>query len=417
MALTLRIENYDTLADGSPTWITLDGRSASVGRKRSMDWCLPDPSLRISGHHFDITHRDGSYWISDVSTNGTYLQGQSHRLQGAYLLQGGERLVVGHYIIAADLIRGQAQAPLAGPPAAVLPDVSAEDSDPWDFGAPPQPPAPARPQLPRTPSPFLDMEQDFVPLQRPDQPPFHNAEPIARPAPSAVDLPRPDAYAPPPRPMPAPPPFGVTPEPQRSPPPVAQPSPDPAFIAAFCEGAGLDPAGLSGLNPEDLARELGRTMRVSASEVMRMLQDRANVKHFTRGGDRTMRSATGNNPLKFLPDAEQAVDAMFLRPRDGFMSGAEGFEAALADLRQHQMSVFLALQPALAAVLEGLSPEDIEAVAQSGAKRLVGSRRSKAWELFVDRWDARAGQGEHGMLDAFLQAFARAYMQANDTTN
>lgn len=131
---------------------------------------------------------------------------------------------------------------------------------------------------------------------------------------------------------------------------------DTDFLRAFCEGAGLNPAIAGGPQSEALAHELGRLVRIAAQELMRMLQDRANVKQFTRGGERTMRSATGNNPLKFLPDPDQALEALFINPRDGFMTGADGFENALKDLRRHQMAVFAALQPALAEVLTGLSP-------------------------------------------------------------
>jgi hypothetical protein len=31
----------------------------------------------------------------------------------------------------------------------------------------------------------------------------------------------------------------------------------------------------------------------------------------------------------------------------------------------------------------------------------------------VERWDAKAQVGENGILDAFLQAFARTYAQAS----
>lgn len=219
------------------------------------------------------------------------------------------------------------------------------------------------------------------------------------------------------------PPAGPTPDSFYSPPPLpAQQAPAPVapadshadtdFLRAFCEGAGLNPAIAGGPQSEALAHELGRLVRIAAQELMRMLQDRANVKQFTRGGERTMRSATGNNPLKFLPDPDQALEALFINPRDGFMTGADGFENALKDLRRHQMAVFAALQPALAEVLTGLSPDEVEADAESSAKILGGSKRGRNWDLFVERWDDKAKVGDHGMLDVFLRAFATAYAEA-----
>jgi type VI secretion system protein ImpI len=199
--------------------------------------------------------------------------------------------------------------------------------------------------------------------------------------------------------------------PQNAQPPVSHPTPAPDFVAAFCQGAGLDPSLAKGVDGEALAYALGQVACAATNEIMRMLQDRANVKQFTRVGDRTLLSATANNPMKFLGEPNQVLEVMFLRGRDGFMSGPDGFENSLKDLRAHQTAVFAALQPALAAVLAGLSPEDIEASEPSG-NMLGGSRKGKLWDNFVQRWDRKANSGDHGMLDEFLKAFANAYAEA-----
>jgi type VI secretion system protein ImpI len=264
---------------------------------------------------------------------------------------------------------------LAEAMAAVHPQRLAE-ADPWDFGLAPTPVNPLA--TPGAAQSLDDVARDFVP---------------------AVPMPHP-LTAPPPQPQ-AP----AFPSPYQPPPAGGQ-----DFVRAFCEGAGLDPADFSGVDGERMARELGGAVRNATAEIMLLLRDRAAVKQFTRGGERTMRSATGNNPMKFLPDAEQIIEAMFLRRRDGFMEGAESFGNALADIRRHQAAFFAALQPALAAVLSGLSPDEIEDGAGSGI--LGGASKGKLWETYLQRWDARAEAGEHGMLDAFLDAFARHYAAA-----
>lgn len=482
MTLTLRIENYDKLEDGGPTWITLNGKGASIGRRPENDWVLPDPARHISGHHFDISFQGGQYFVTDVSTNGTFLQGQSHRLQGATPLAGGERIVVGHYVIVVELGAGQSAAPPAATPpmgktwVTDTPQAPAGDADPWDFGAPALDPVNPLPSSGANPHHLDDVAQDFVPLQRPSpaqaapaapavqQPGVHHTGapipqvppqmqpaapadggpppqvPPVPPVPSAAQM-QPGQQVPPsgaapaqgypaepgavPMPAPAPAP-APTPQPAPGMPTAAQapvaPAPVPApgsgtggsaaFVKAFCEGAGLDPARAGQMDPEDFARALGQTMRTVTTEVMQMLTDRSNVKQFTKGGERTMRSAKDNNPMKFLPDADQALEALFIRPRDGFQTAPDGFANALGDLRGHQMAVFAALQPALGEILEGLSPDEIEDEAASSAK-LGPSRRGRNWDMYVERWDRKAQAGEHGMLDAFLKAFAKSYAAAN----
>ena len=122
-----------------------------------------------------------------------------------------------------------------------------------------------------------------------------------------------------------------------------------------------------------------------------------------------MRVATGNNPMKFMADPDQAFEALFVKPRDGYLTGPDGFENALVDIRRHQAAVIAAVQPALAEMLDGLSPTEIEE--ETGGGMLGGGAR-KAWDEFSKRWETRAAQGENGMLDAFIKAFSRHYSEA-----
>jgi type VI secretion system FHA domain protein len=187
-----------------------------------------------------------------------------------------------------------------------------------------------------------------------------------------------------------------------------------AFVRAFCEGAGLPVDQVGKIAPLDFARDLGATLRVVSTEMMAMLQDRAMTKRFTKGGDRTMIGAKNNNPLKFLPDARQAMEVMFVNPRDGFMKAGESVAAGMADIRLHQMAVFAAIQPALLKLLEDLSPDSIDDGSGGGAVSILsgGANKKKAWDTFVERWDAKAGAHENGMLDVFLAHFAESYAAA-----
>lgn len=186
-----------------------------------------------------------------------------------------------------------------------------------------------------------------------------------------------------------------------------------AFVRAFCEGAGISQDAAAKIAPLDFARELGSTMKVVSTEMMAMLQDRATTKRFTKGGDRTMIGAKNNNPLKFLPDSRQAMEVMFVAPRDGFMKSGESVTAGMADIRLHQMAVFAAIQPALIKLLSDLSPDSIDD-GSAGVGGLLGggANKKKAWDTFVERWDAKAGAHENGMLDVFLSHFAESYAAA-----
>ncbi len=123
MTLTLTIENFSALPDGGPLSITLSGRRGlDIGRDQYLDWTLPDTDRIISGKHAEVRHRDGAYWLRDVSRNGTFVNRNPHRLQDAYRLQDGDRVQIGQYII---VVRIAGSSAPAEEPARARPDRAA----------------------------------------------------------------------------------------------------------------------------------------------------------------------------------------------------------------------------------------------------------------------------------------------------
>ncbi len=111
MTLRLAIENMDRLPDGGPVRVELKGRGLDIGRDAHLDWTLPDPSRYVSGKHCEIRYRDNEYWLYDVSTNGTFVNGAQFRLDAPYRLRDGDRLTIGPYIVAVSIEGG---APASG---------------------------------------------------------------------------------------------------------------------------------------------------------------------------------------------------------------------------------------------------------------------------------------------------------------
>lgn len=395
--LTLRIENQARLDNGGPVSLTLTGKGGRVGRRSSNDWVLPDPSRHISGHHFEIGFENQHYILSDVSSNGTFLHGERYRLNGPHRIQDGDRFTAGHYIIRAELTAlpqpELTAAPVQAktdPPVSQLGRVRAagEYEGVWGDSA-------SSPGMPSQPA--YARARVGVNLTTPPPEP-QGAQPMASEGfgiAQQVSQSAPPQQAP--RPVP-PPPKVSAPEPKQE-----------ALLKGFMEGAEIRDISRVHLTPDVLGRMLGQIARRGTAELMQMLQDRAAIKLFVSEEDRTMRMASGNNPLKFMADPDQAFATLFLDPREGYLTGADGFENAMADIRRHQTAVIAALQPALTEMLEGLAPEEITADARSG---LLGGASRKAWEEYEKRWKARASQGENGMLDAFLQAFAKHYADA-----
>ncbi|MFD0937768.1 type VI secretion system-associated FHA domain protein, partial [Methylobacterium trifolii] len=141
MGLTLAIENFAALPDGGPLSVSLSGRRGiDIGRDQYLDWTLPDPDRVISGKHAELRHRDGGYWLHDVSRNGTFLNRNPQRLQEPQRLKDGDRIQIGQYLI---LVRidgeGATDAGPAAPASAGVPSVKY-----WDPQGEVPPPIPSR---------------------------------------------------------------------------------------------------------------------------------------------------------------------------------------------------------------------------------------------------------------------------------
>ncbi len=100
MVLTLTIENETSLPNGAPVSIRLtEGSNLDIGRSANIDWSLPDASRFISSKHCEVRYRDNGYWLYDVSTNGTFINDDTRRMQAPHRLRHGDRVTIGPYVI------------------------------------------------------------------------------------------------------------------------------------------------------------------------------------------------------------------------------------------------------------------------------------------------------------------------------
>ncbi|MET3694256.1 type VI secretion system-associated FHA domain protein TagH [Methylobacterium goesingense] len=472
MALRLTIENQTFLPDGGPLSVSVTGRRGiDIGRDQYLDWTLPDTERVISGKHAEVRHRDGAYWLHDVSRNGVYLNRNPQRIQGAHRLQNGDRIQIGQYLIVVAI--DGADEPVAervesGPAPA--------SGDYWGGSAEAPPPIPSRDLRPRGPSRpvqpdfvdwAVDVAQALPPIGAPSPRRAVNPPHEIPPAqdldwtPPAAEMdwaPRQISAAPPaPPPMPTPrrPPPEEAPwaQGQPSPPPVdnawksgddgwgavfsdapvprgsqpageAVPAQEPPglqpqrglpasdeWVARFAKGAGIAPELVGWRDPGDLAEEAGILVRLAAENLKQLLAARAETKRAARATSQTSIQALDNNPLKFAPTVEDAMRIMLGRPTSGYLDARRTLEAGFRDLKTHQIKTYSAMQNALRLLLDDLDPDTIADADEGdrGLAGLLGSRKARLWDVYATRWDALASQHEDGMVDAFLIFFADCY--------
>ena len=135
---------------------------------------------------------------------------------------------------------------------------------------------------------------------------------------------------------------------------------------------------------------------------------RAAAKTLARSGHRTLIEPAGNNPLKFTPTPEEALKIMLGQRSESYLDAASTIERSFSDLKAHQLGTLSAMQLAASQLLEELSPEGIEQAA-GARKSLLGGGKAKLWDAFVERWNSKAKDHEHGVLGEFLELFAELY--------
>jgi type VI secretion system protein ImpI len=448
MPLRLTIENVDRLPDGGPVRVEVEGRGLDIGRDQHLDWTLPDPSRHVSSKHCEIRFRDEFYWLHDVSTNGTFVNGAQFRLEAPHLLRDGDRLSIGQYIVAV-AIDGRGAS--AGRHASTI--AAHEDGeDLWGASEEAAAPEDRRDYMPEharhAPPDFLDFASGVgapVLSPRSSPSPAGNAEPYAiRPeddwlrggiAPAAILEPA-DLVAPKPRrPIPprdapsfgqqAPPPGSSIEAPaapvRREDSPIS-PSASPAIANAapavsvdllshIARAAGVPERALAGRDPLAVADDIGAMLRLMALHLAQMLSSRSETKSLMRSSSRTMIQAVANNPLKFTATPEEALAIMLGPSTRNYLDAKATLERSFADLKAHQLQTYGAMQGALEALFEDLAPERIDASVEvdRGLGGLVGSRKAKLWDTYVERWRAKTKRSDGRLSDAFLLLFAESY--------
>lgn len=317
--------------------------------------------------------------------------------------------------------------PIGGPdPFAALPDPFA---GPDPFAAAPPPRAPAMPEVP----PVLAGSLNSMSVPMPQVGPAPGAptggapqsgglpddwldEALSGLAPKTAPTPMaPPPASPPPAPMAAPPPpaapFAAPQAAHPAPPPA--PAAAPAMgggdgMAAFLAGAAMPaPAGVA---PDAAMTELGRSNRVLAGSLMRLLAARRAVKNEFRISQ-TMVAARENNPLKFSADEAEVLAALMGAARPGFQAGAPAVTDACRDLEAHQVALLAAFRAVLTQVFARLDPKTLAGSEDDSGLlgRLTGGAKNAAWDRYAQAYADLRQDFSEGLKGRLAQTFADAY--------
>ncbi|MDF0729345.1 type VI secretion system-associated FHA domain protein TagH [Pseudomonas entomophila] len=440
MALCLTITSYHKITPGQCPEKIVENGAITIGRGADNDWVLPDPERLVSSSHCVVQFRDGRYYLTDNSTNGVELVHAGVRLRrgNSEPLMDGEVIRIGDYEIQARIDSGfslaSASAPgaqsfealmanqaapatptLGAAPAAFLQGASSHDTLPdlFDFLGPSSTPPASQPD--HVPA----QQHDFRPPTPVAPTPPPQAAPPAAPGVIPMDwnlLDDTSPLAPPPQ---ATPPREVAPAPLPSPAPtpVAPPTAatGDALLQAYLRGAGIEHLRIDAGDAAAQMEALGRSYRLMVEGLIDVLRARSSLKGEFRMQQTTI-APVQNNPLKFAPNADEALLLLLRHGNPAFMAPDQAVRDSFDDLRAHQLAVMAGVEAAIKQLLARFEPGLLEArlaPAAGLAKLFGGSRQAHCWQQFTALYQQISQEAEDDFQDLFGREFSRAYEAHN----
>ena len=433
MSLCLTITSYHKITPGQCPEKSMDQGVMAIGRSSDNDWVLPDPERLVSSQHCVIQYKDGRYYLTDNSTNGVELVKAGIRMRrgNSEPLQDGELIRIGDYEIQARIdfnVQAIDSQPFAGDSPnsfEALMGAVASQPAPTPMIAPQFQGASAMETLPdlfdflsptAVPPPTV---ADHVPSEQHD---FRPPAPVAGPAPEKPlvqgsvipedwdlfsDAPAPVVNA-------APAPAPILPPPPVVEPvalPVANAEPPPDLLQAFLRGAGLDQLRLDKADACAQMESIGRSYRLMVEGLIDVLRARASLKGEFRMQQTMIRPAE-NNPLKFAPNADEALLLLLRHGNQAFMAPDLAVRDSFDDLRAHQLAVMAGVEAAIKHLLTRFEPAQLEErMGKPGGLSSLfnGSRQAQYWQQFTELYSNISREAQDDFQDLFGREFSRAY--------
>nr|WP_306470282.1 type VI secretion system-associated FHA domain protein TagH [Pseudomonas sp. efr-133-TYG-103a] len=439
----MTITSYQKITPGQLSEKTLDNGVMAIGRGKECDWILSDPERLISSRHCIVQFKDGRYYLTDCSTNGVELVNAGIRLRrgNSEPIEDGEVIRIGEYEILArinvdmklsspassnadfassfEALMGQ-QIPAspflaAADPAACFQGPGAQDTLPdlFDFLIPPKAPAATQP--------------DHVPADRhafrPPEPLTPSVSPDAPASASFVNvIPEDwDVSSSTSGPACAQPVEAGNADPGNSPPTAATAAVaaavDPAapddpsdLLKAFLRGAGLERLRINPAQAPAQMASIGRSYRLMVEGLIDVLRARSSLKGEFRM-QQTLIRPVENNPLKFAPNADEALLLLLRDGNRAFLPPDQAIADSFDDLRAHQLAVMAGVEAAIKSLLKRFEPAELEArMGKSGAlANFFGSRQAQNWQQFTELYARISREAEEDFQDLFGREFSRAY--------
>ena len=382
MELVFDVVSAQQFVPGLLTSKTFKQAGGIIGRAEDCDWVIPDRKRVLSGRHAEVSYRDGSFFLTDTSSNGIQLKdsGAGLRKGQPQRIEHGSVYCLGDFEIRARLIQDPAMFEgdigHAQPAGSIIPDDAFLDLDPLTaldqqervYAQVDDLTAIIRPQVaPAQQRDYAQIDEENLLVPQLVEP---KAAPVAQPAPEPVRLP-------------------------------------PSFWDKFGEALGVRLDDLDDEAREALAINAAKLLKQSVGSLQQALRTRSELKNELRLALTTVQSA-GNNPLKHSADSAEALTTLLRGGKPGALSAEQSISRGFRDLQAHQVALLAASRAALKGMFQQLSPEQLSLrFEREGRKPLIATAGSR-WRAYR-RLHSALEQNDEWSERLFARDFAHSY--------
>ncbi|PWB31964.1 type VI secretion system-associated FHA domain protein TagH [Pseudomonas sp. SDI] len=383
MELVLEIQSTCQTVPLHASTHVFDVRGGVIGRAADCDWSIPDASKHLSNRHASISFRQGAFYLTDTSRNGTFTAtGAQLPEQQAFRIESGARFRMSSFEILARLREPHAAADArSGLPLSkgtVIPD---------DIYL-------LNPLL--APDPHVQASTVDDGLAALHQPALeaHRCADYAR-----IDvehLPLPELVAP----ASSVPALAVESMPDES-------ARSAVFWTQFGAALGVDLSALASDEREALAIKAAQLLAQSIGDLQQCLRTRSDLKdelQLVRTGTRL----DSRDPLRSSAGSSKAL-ALLLRPDvAGQVNGQQYIARAFHDVQAHQVALLSACRTTLRATLEQFSPQQLVLRFERAGDRPLLATAGKRWRAY-GRYHRALLQDDEFSARLLARDFAQAY--------
>lgn len=402
----------------------------SIGRSAENVWTLDDPQRYLSSTHAQVIVEHGQYYLIDLSTNGTLHNERAMERGERVALEDGDQIRMGDFILQVSLpsetelddgpfhkprerkpedttenreeplperkpvdIEGFIDKPLVDTGDVgggyfnideFIKGTLGKENDPTNPGAGIDgfPGGTGQGVIPEfDPNELLRPQYGDVGSRPVETPQGGEGEPQARPRGTPVE------------PVPQPTSGGGT-------------GHDDLLIKAL----GLDQFDLASVDTATLYQAVADFVLQATTGLLALLRSRSHIRSELRL-DMTTIQPRENNPLKFSPTLEDALERMFVKTGGAYLKPAESVSEGLGDVINHQVAVLFGVRAAYQAMFEMLDPQALHAQFEKhlGGSLVLGSKKARYWELFEQYYEDMRKDPEKTYQRLFGDEFAQAY--------